>query len=85
MAAVISPELLALLRCPESMQPLRLATAAEVEQLRAAGARTRTGAELPAELEGGLIREDGALLFPIVAGLPVLLLSDAVVISPVAR
>jgi uncharacterized protein YbaR (Trm112 family) len=62
---MIDPELLALLRCPETKQPLRVATAEELARVN-----------LPA----GLIREDGRVIYPIRDGIPVLLLEDAVTV-----
>ncbi|HZJ16845.1 MAG TPA: Trm112 family protein [Chthoniobacteraceae bacterium] len=60
---MIDPELLALLRCPETKQTLRVATAEELAQVN---------------LSAGLIREDGRVIYPIRDGIPVLLLEEAV-------
>lgn len=57
MNAPLSPELLALLRCPLTSQPLRLASAEEL-------------ARLPQGLDAALLREDGRAAYPIRAGLP---------------
>jgi uncharacterized protein YbaR (Trm112 family) len=62
---MISSELLALLRCPLTMQPLRLAP-------------TELLAKLPVPLEAALVREDGAVVYPIREGLPVLLPEEAI-------
>ncbi|MGB8167876.1 MAG: Trm112 family protein [Chthoniobacteraceae bacterium] len=62
---MINPDLLPLLRCPLSMQPLRLASA---ELL----------ARLPQPLEAALVREDGAVVYPIRDGIPVLLPEEAI-------
>lgn len=59
----LDPELLSLLRCPETRQPLAPAPA---ELLARHG------------LEAGLVREDGKLLFPIRGGIPILLLDEAI-------
>ncbi|CAN5423439.1 hypothetical protein BH23VER1_BH23VER1_30800 [soil metagenome] len=64
MPDILSPELLNALRCPQSQQPLRLATADEL-------------ARFPGAPEAGLIREDGRLLYPVRDGFPVLLVDDA--------
>ena len=78
---MITEELLALLRCPQTMQSLSLASVeqlAQVETARAAGKlRDRAGRAVREPVYGGLVREDGALLFPIRDGIPVLLLDDA--------
>lgn len=64
-SASVSPELLALLRCPLTMQPLRLAPP---ELL----------ARLPVPLDAALVREDGAMVYPIRDGIPVLLPDEAI-------
>jgi uncharacterized protein YbaR (Trm112 family) len=78
---MISDELLALLRCPQTMQALFVASPellAWVEAARTVGAlRDRAGKLLEEPISSGLVREDGALLFPIRDGIPVLLLEDA--------
>jgi uncharacterized protein YbaR (Trm112 family) len=77
---MILPELLACLRCPETRQPLRLADAALLTQVNraiAAGtARNRAGETLGQPLDGGLVREDGQVLYPIVDGIPTLLVDE---------
>ena len=64
---MIDPELLTLLRCPETKQPLRIATPEELARVN-----------LPA----GLVREDGRVLYPIQGEIPVLLLDAAVPLPP---
>ena len=60
---MIDPELLALLRCPETKQTLRVATPEELARVN---------------LQAGLVREDGLVFYPIQDGIPVLLLEAAV-------
>jgi len=78
---MISDALLALLRCPQTKQVLSPASADLLERLnraRAAGAlRDRAGKPVAEPVIEGLVREDGALLFPIRDGIPVLLLDEA--------
>ena len=77
---MISPELLALLRCPVTQQPLAFASAevlAEAERRRLAGALLdSSGKPILASLSAALMRADGRLLYPIRNDIPVLL-SDA--------
>ena len=65
---MIDADLFALLRCPLTMQPLRLAPP---ELL----------AKLPVPLEAALVREDGAVVYPIRDGLPVLLPDEAIAVK----
>jgi uncharacterized protein YbaR (Trm112 family) len=80
--AVISKELLEILRCPEDRSPLTMADAALVEHCNQAIAqrRLKNKAGLPVErtLDGGLLRADGAVLYPIVDEIPVLLVDEAI-------
>jgi len=79
---MIADEVLALLRCPETRQPLTVASpelVAGLEALRAAGnLRDRSGNSYAGSVEGGLVRADGALFFPMRDGIPVLISSEAV-------
>lgn len=82
---MIAEELLALLRCPETHQTLTIAPAelvAKLEAERLAGRlRDRSGNMVADPIEGGLLRADGALFFPIRDGIPVLLAPEALPIS----
>lgn len=79
---MLADEVLALLRCPETKQPLTRATpglVAHLEALRAAGRlRDRAGDACCAPVEDGLVRADGTLFYPIRDGIPVLLVPEAV-------
>ena len=66
----LDTELIALLRCPVTMQPVRLATAEELRELNA-----RMG---DAPLESALVREDRLAFFPVKNGIPIML-PDAII------
>jgi uncharacterized protein YbaR (Trm112 family) len=78
---MITDELLALLRCPQTMQALAVATPEQlawIEAARAAGTLRDQARRLVQEpISAGLVRADGALFFPIREGIPVLLLDEA--------
>ena len=79
---MISKELLDILVCPETRAPLKLADDALLDRLRAAiragTLRTRAGETFDRSLDGGLVRDDGAVLYPIVDGIPILLMDEAI-------
>jgi uncharacterized protein YbaR (Trm112 family) len=79
---MIAAELLALLRCPESKQPLAPASPevlTRLESERAAGKlRNRAGNAVPQSIEQGLVRQDGTRFYLITADIPVLISGEAI-------
>ncbi|MCB9915376.1 MAG: hypothetical protein H6828_09530 [Planctomycetes bacterium] len=79
-APVIDPGLLEILACPATHQPLRVAQAAELERVNAriaAGEQKTAGGEVVGQrVAAGLVREDGAVLYPIRDRIPVLLVDE---------
>ena len=82
---MIRPELLEILRCPETHQKLSLAPAELVarlnSQISARQIRNRAGKLLEQRVEGGLLREDGTVLYPIRGKLPILLIDEGVLLA----
>ena len=82
---VVDKELLEILACPESMQPLRMATPEELEQLNArardGAVLNRGGKPLKGPLSEALVRQDAQVLYPIRDGIPVLLVDEGVELS----
>lgn len=80
MPRVLPPDLQELIRCPETRQRLRLADAAELAGLNArvqAGALVnRAGKPRSEPLTAALLREDGALAYPVEDDIPVLLVEE---------
>ncbi len=78
----IPESLIAVLRCPESHQPLAQAkanTLLELNQRISSSQISNRGGELiKTEIEAGLVREDGKRLYPIIDGFPVMLADEAI-------
>jgi uncharacterized protein YbaR (Trm112 family) len=83
---MIAPDLLKILVCPETHQPLAPADAAVIESLNrripAGQVTNRAGHKVTEPVEGGLIREDGKLLYPIRNNLPIMLIDEGIPLSP---
>lgn len=82
---MIDKELLEILACPASRQPLRAASAGELERVNAriaAGTCTNVGgAKVEAALSEGLTREDGQIVYPIREDIPVLLIDEGIALT----
>ena len=75
--APISTELLDLLRCPETHQRLTLAPAELLRRVESENLRDRSGRAV-APMQAALLREDGAVLYPIRDRIPVMLVDEAI-------
>ncbi|MCY4603294.1 MAG: hypothetical protein OXE49_03595, partial [Gemmatimonadetes bacterium] len=75
---MIDQELLAILACPETKEPLALAEEELIAALNSRIARgevkNRAGKTVEGKIDGGLVRADGAYLYPIQDEIPILLL-----------
>ncbi len=82
---MIDKEFLDLLVCPVDRTPLRLADDALVarlnEAIQAGRVRNRIGQPVEKPIEGGLVRADNTLLYPIVDEIPVLLADEAILLD----
>ncbi len=78
---MVDAELLAILVCPEDKTPVTLASADTLAALNAriaAGSvKSRGGAAVTQPVTEGLVRADGAYLYPVRDDIPVMLIDEA--------
>lgn len=82
---MVDPQLLEILVCPDTRQPVRQAGPELLDRVNAAieqgTVRNRAGDVVKEPLEGGLVREDGEVLYPVREDIPVMLVDEAIVLS----
>lgn len=78
----VPADLLEILVCPETKQPVRMAPADVIarlnERIRTGQLRNRGGAAVAKELVEGLLREDGRVLYPVDDDIPVMLVEESI-------
>lgn len=79
---MVDAELLSILVCPENKTPVVLADDALVAKANAAieqGAlKNRAGEKIEERIDGGLVREDRAYMYPIRDDIPIMLIDEAI-------
>ena len=78
----VSEELLEILVCPETKQPVVLASEEVLRNLaqdiEAGKVRNRGGEKVTEPITEGLVREDGKILYPVDDGIPVMLIEESI-------
>ncbi len=81
----VSPELLEILVCPETKQPVAPAGPELLsrvnEQIRAGQVRTRGGRAVSEPITEALVREDQRVLYAVDDGIPVMLIEESIEIG----
>ncbi len=82
---VISDDLLAILCCPETKQEIRLLEPSVVEQLNqriTKGELTTKGGQPVSEpIDGGLLRKDETVVYPIRDQIPIMLIEEGILVK----
>jgi uncharacterized protein YbaR (Trm112 family) len=78
----VAADLIAILICPESKQPVAQASAAQLAAVNAAirsgTAYNRAGARVERELADALVRQDGRVVYPVEDDIPVMLVEESI-------
>ncbi len=86
---MIDQQLLDMLRCPHDHTPLAVADAELVERINRAVQAERVvnlgGQAVSRRLDGGLVRQAGDLVYPVIDGIPVLLPDEAIDVSQLSE
>lgn len=81
----IDEQLLEILVCPESRQPVSPAPPELLARLNAeidaSRLRTRGGTPVESRVEEGLLREDGRILYVVDDGIPIMLIEESIEIE----
>ena len=84
-APELDADLLEILACPETKEPVKLADAELVSRVNAAieagKVRSRDGNEVTRTMDAGLIRADGKMLYAVRGGIPIMLIDESIDVS----
>ncbi len=85
---MVDPELLEILVCPETHQPVRPAEDELLsrlnEAIRSGGVTNRGGNAVGDPVEEGLVREDNKVLYPVREDIPIMLIDEAIELGKLA-
>ena len=85
---MVDPELLEILVCPETHQPVRPAERGLLNRLnqaiRSGGVTNRGGNDVADPIEEGLVREDDKILYPVREDIPIMLIDEAIELHKLA-
>ena len=80
---MVHPDLLEILVCPETRQPLTMAGSEILDRVNQAvegkTLRNQGGDRVSERIEEGLVREDGKVMYPVRDDIPVMLIDEATV------
>ena len=84
---MVDPKLLEILVCPENKTPVTEADDALLEKINSAidakALKNRGGELVEAKIDGGLVREDKAYMYPVRDDIPIMLIDEAIPLKQV--
>ena len=84
---MLDQELLEILACPETKEPVALADAALVARVNAAVAagkvKSRDGQPVTRPMDAALLRRDRKVLYPIRGGIPIMLIDESILVDSI--
>jgi len=85
---MVHEELLKILVCPENKTPVTQADDALIAQanasIEAKTLKNRAGEIIQSKIDGGLVREDRAYLYPVRDDIPIMLIDEAIPLDQLA-
>jgi len=85
MAMPVDEQLIEILVCPETRQPVKLAPPETLSQINteieAGRLRNRGGEAVESKIEEGLLREDGRILYIVDDSIPIMLVDQSIELS----
>lgn len=82
---MLDPDLLKILCCPETHQPITPAEPSVIDkinqQIAGGQLRNRAGEPVKERIDGGLVRADGKFLYPIRQDIPIMLIDEGIPLS----
>jgi len=82
---MIAKDLLAILCCPETKQDIRLLEPTVVEELNhrieKGELKTKGGQSVTEKIDGGLLRNDGTVVYPIRDQIPIMLIEEGILVE----
>jgi len=87
--STVDQELMDILVCPETKQPVRRAGSDLLDLLNraidAGAVKTRDGTPVEGRIEEGLVREDEGVLYPVRDSIPIMLIDEAIPLDGVLK
>ncbi|MHC5211573.1 MAG: Trm112 family protein [Planctomycetota bacterium] len=87
-APQLDKDLLAILACPETKEPVAPADDALVARVNAAieagKVTSRDGQPVTRVMDGALLRQDKQVLYPVRGGIPIMLIDESILVDSIA-